>query len=134
DEPAPPPGCAAPGHYLYDPDPAVVRAGLVTDLAHRLSAWQLDAEIAYLSGDAVAQTPFARTFVIEEFLPFHAGRLRHLLRARDVGRLHVQRRGSAVDPDALLRQLKLRGDQTRTLVLTRLQGRPWALVASPSDQ
>src|SRR5262249_31834837 len=83
-QPAPPTGCAAPGRFLYDPDPAVIRAGLVTDLAHSLQAWQLDAEIAYLSG-AVERTPFARTYLVEESLPFHLGRLRELLRARDVG-------------------------------------------------
>jgi hypothetical protein len=131
DEPAPSPGCAAPGRYLYDPDPAVIRAGLVTDLARSLGAWQLDDQIAYLSGDAVLQTPFARTYLIEESLPFHLGRLRDLLRARGVGSVSVQRRGSAVEPEELVRKLKLRGDGSRTLVLTRLQGRPWALVVTP---
>jgi SAM-dependent methyltransferase len=130
DEPAPSPGCAAPGRYLYDPDPAVIRAGLVTDLAHLLQARQLDAEIAYLSG-AVERTPFARTYLVEESLPFHLGRLRELLRARGVGKVNVQRRGSAVDPDELVRKLKLRGEQTRTVILTRFEGRPWTLVTVP---
>jgi SAM-dependent methyltransferase len=129
DMPAPSPGCAAPGRYLYDPDPAVVRAALVTDLAHLLQARQLDAEIAYLSGDAVERTPFARTYVVEESLPFHLGRLRELLRARGVGRVSVQRRGSPVDPDELVRKLKLRGEESRTIILTRFEGRPWVVVA-----
>jgi len=132
DEPAPSPRCSAPGRYLYDPDPAVIRAGLVTDLGRSLGAWQLDTEIAYLSGDAMQQTPLARAYRVEESLPFHLGRLRELLRERGVGSVSVQRRGSAVEPEELVRKLKLRGDETRTLVLTRTQGRPWALVVAPA--
>jgi hypothetical protein len=130
DEPAASPGCAPPGRYLYDPDPAVVRAGLVTDLAGSIGAWQLDAEIAYLSGDALAPTPFARAYAVEESLPFNLSRLRELLRARGVGAVQVRRRGSAVDPEELIRKLKLRGGQTRTLVLTRVEGRPWVLLTA----
>lgn len=130
--PAPSPGCAPPGRYLYDPDPAVIRAGLVTDLAHSIGAWQLDAEIAYLSSDVLVQTPFGRTYVVEESLPFHLAQLRQLLRVRGVGTVQVQRRGSAVVPEELIRKLKLRGDETRTLILTRAEGRPWVLVAVPA--
>src|SRR5262249_4901581 len=83
------------GRYLYDPDPAVVRAGLVTDLARSLAAWQFDEEIAYLSADALQPTPLARALLVEESLPFHLGRLRELLRSRGVGVLNVWRRGSA---------------------------------------
>jgi hypothetical protein len=129
--PAAAPGCGPVGRFLYDPDPAVVRAGLVTDLAGLLGARQLDPTIAYLTADRRVQTPFARTHIVEDALPFHLGRLRDLLRRRGVGRVQVQRRGSAVDPDELTRKLRLAGTARRTLVLTRVQGRPWVVVADP---
>jgi hypothetical protein len=55
--------------------------------------------------------------------------LRELLRARNVGRVTIIKRGSAVDVDALRKQLKLRGDEHRVVILTRVAGRPYALVA-----
>src|SRR5262249_5453599 len=70
-----PQGCAAPGRSFYDPAPAVVRAGLVSDLARSLGVWQIDHEIAYLSADTHVPTPFARVLLVEESLPFHLGQL-----------------------------------------------------------
>jgi hypothetical protein len=121
----------APGAYLYDPDPAVVRAGLVSDLAVLLGARPLDADIAYLTADAAVATPLARCFAVEAALPFHLRRLQECLRQRNVGRVSVSRRGSPVEPDALLRKLKLAGDETRGVVLTRVAGRPYALLTRP---
>ncbi len=51
-----------PGAYLYEPDPAVLRAGLVQTLGGQLDAWQIDADIAYLSSDRLVETPFARAW------------------------------------------------------------------------
>ena len=39
------------GRWIVDPDGAVVRAGLVRHYAARHRLWQLDPDIAYLSGD-----------------------------------------------------------------------------------
>ncbi|MGO9506979.1 MAG: class I SAM-dependent methyltransferase, partial [Mycobacterium sp.] len=39
------------GRWIVDPDGAVVRAGLVRHYAARHGLWQLDPDIAYLSGD-----------------------------------------------------------------------------------
>ena len=41
----------AAGRWIVDPDGAVVRAGLVRHFAARYGLWQLDPNIAYLSGD-----------------------------------------------------------------------------------
>ncbi len=120
--------------YVYDPDPAVLRAGLVTLLAERLAAHQLDPEIAYLTSDTLSATPFAESFRIEEALPFQLKRLRERLRALRVGRLTVKRRGSALDPDILVRQLRLSGPESRVLFLTRVAGCPYALIATARER
>jgi hypothetical protein len=129
---APAPGCGPVERFVYDPDPAIVRAGLVTDLAHLLGAHLLDERIAYLSCPQRVDTPFARLHVVEEALPFHLGRLRDLLRQHRVGQVQVQRRGSPVDPAELTRKLRLSGSARRTLLLTQVQGRPWVVVAYPA--
>jgi hypothetical protein len=131
DTPAPAPPPSLPGTYLYEPDPAVLRAGLVSDLALRLDAAPLDPNIAYLTADRTIDTRFARCFVIEAAMPFHLRRLQEYLRQRGVGRVMVSRRGSPIEPDELIRKLKLTGSEVRTVVLTQVQGRPYALVVRP---
>jgi hypothetical protein len=127
----PAPRISGPGRYLHEPDPAVLRAGLVTLLAEQLDAWQLDAEIAYLTSDRPTPTPFARLFQIEEALPFHLKHLRDRLRRLNVGQLVIKKRGSAIDPNALYKQLKLAGTESRILFLTRVSGKPFALICQP---
>lgn len=125
---APPAPLAEPLAYLYEPDPAVIRAHLVADLAQRLGAAQLDRQIAYLTGDELIATPFARCWRVLEWLPFGLKRLRARLRALGAGTVTVKKRGSPLDTDALARQLS--GDGTRALVvvLTNVAGRPAALI------
>ena len=118
----------APLAYLYEPDPAVLRAGLVTTLAARLNARQIDPSIGYLTSDTLTPTPFARAFAIEAALPFQLKRLRAALRARGVGQLTVKKRGSPLEPEALIRQLKLSGPESRIVFLTQVSGKPYALI------
>jgi hypothetical protein len=118
-----------PDAFLYEPDPAVLRAGLVTTLAARLGAHQLDADIAYLSAPRLIATPFARAYAVEDALPFQLKRLRARLRALRVGRVTVKKRGSPLEPEALIHQLRLEGPEERVVVLTQVAGKAWALIA-----
>jgi hypothetical protein len=42
----------------------------------------------------------------------------------------VKKRGSAVEPEVLRRQLRLRGDEEATVVLTRVAGAPTVLLVT----
>ena len=99
--------CAPAGRWIVDPDGAVVRAGLVRHYAARHGLWQLDPDIAYLSGDRLP--PGVRGFEVLEQLAFDERRLRQALSALDCGALEILVRGVDVDPDALRRRLRLRG-------------------------
>jgi SAM-dependent methyltransferase len=118
-----------PRAVLYEPDPSLLRAGLVRQLAARLGAARIDPEIAYLTAGEFHPTPWARAYRIEEAMPFGLKRLRQWLRARGVGRVTVKKRGSPLEPDDLERQLKLRGEESRILFLTKVGGKPYVLIA-----
>lgn len=120
--------------YLYEPDPAVIRAGLVTGLATRIGAAQLDRQIAYLTASHFVETPFAQTWRINEWFPFNLKRLRSRLRELDAGTVTVKKRGSPLDTDTLARQLSGNGAQPRIVVLTRCEDRPVALLVEPVDR
>ncbi|SBT51302.1 THUMP-like domain-containing protein [Micromonospora narathiwatensis] len=117
--------------FLYDPDPAVVRAHLVAELATELGATLADPSIAYLYADTPVATPFARCLEVTDVLPFSLKRLRALLRERRVGRVEILKRGSALEPERLRRDLRLGGDAAASLVLTRVAGAPTVLVCRP---
>jgi len=119
------------GAYVFDPDPAVVRSHLVAEFAETVGGRLGDPEIAYVYADDPVDTPFGRRLEITDVLQFSLKRLRALLRERGVGRLEIRKRGSALEPDQLRRDLRLSGSEAASLVLTRVAGAPTALLCRP---
>ncbi len=117
---APPVG--PPRRYLYEPDGAVIRSGLVAAVVMQVGGTLLDPTIAYITSDAEVRTPFARVWPVVDTLPFGLKRLRAYLRERGIGQVVVKKRGSPLEPDALTHDLRLSGPHTATLFLTRVSG------------
>ncbi len=119
------------GEFLYEPDGAVIRAGLVTAVAAGVHGGLLDPKIAYVTSDESFRSPFARGYQVLEELPYREKPLRAALRQRGVGRLTIKKRGVGVEPSALRKRLELRGDDEATIVLTRVAGEGTCLLVAP---
>jgi hypothetical protein len=122
------------GRWIIDPDGAVVRAGLVRHYAARHGLWQLDPDIAYLSGDQLPDG--VRGFEVLEQLSYSERRLRQALSSRDIGAAEILVRGVDVNPDELRSRLRLRGSQSISIVVTRIgsgaASRATAFICHPS--
>lgn len=118
--------------WLHEPDPAVIRSGLVSLVAADLGATLVDPMIAYLTSGNAADSPWVRSYRVDDVLPFNLKKLKALLKARGVGRVVVKKRGSPIVPETLARQLKGSGRGTATVVVTRVAGEPTALVCDAS--
>lgn len=119
------------GRFLYEPDGAVIRSGLVTGVAAALDGGLLDAHIAYVTSDTEATTPFARGYEVLEQLPYHAKQLKAALRERGIGRLTIKKRGVDLVPEELRQRLALQGDAEATVVMTRVDGHGTTLLVRP---
>ena len=119
------------GAFLYEPDGAVIRAGLVGQVATMVDGRLLDRTIAYVTSDRPVRTPLATGYAVEDVFGFQLKALRTWLRDRKIGRLTIKKRGTAVEPDQLRRQLHLDGDNEATIVLTRVAGRQSVLAVRP---
>ncbi|MEX0428082.1 methyltransferase domain-containing protein [Nocardioides sp. DS6] len=119
------------GAFLYEPDGAVIRAGLVTAVAAGVQGGLLDEHIAYVTSDAAYTTPFAKGYRVIEELPYREKQLRAALRERRVGRLTIKKRGVAITPETLRRRLGLQGPEEATIVLTRVAGEGTCLRVEP---
>lgn len=127
-------GVAPAGRWIVDPDGAVVRSGLVRHYAARHGLWQLDPDIAYLSGDRLPDG--VRGFEVLDQLAFSERHLRQALSALGAGAVEIRVRGVEVDPDALRARLRLRGLAHTTVVIARLgsgaASRATAFICRPS--
>lgn len=116
--------------WLVEPDPAVIRAGLVSVLAERTTGHLLDPRIAYIACDAEPDAGgLGSTFAVLDEVPFGRKPMRAWLRSRGFGDVIIKKRGINVIPEELRTALRLRGDgPTATLVLTRTDAGPLALL------
>ncbi len=94
---------------LWEPDPAVIRAGLVAELAESLGAVLLDEHIAYLCGpeDHAPSNlaPMAHGYRVLEVRPFKPKALRRWAADEGVTSLEIKKRGVDVVPEQLRSQL-----------------------------
>jgi hypothetical protein len=101
-------------------------------VAADLGATLVDPTIAYLTSDEPTGSPWVSSYRVTEVLPFGVKRLRARLRERGVGRVTVKKRGSAIEPETLARQLRGPGDQHAVVVVTRVAGAPTVLICDPA--
>ena len=91
----------------------------------------MDRTIAYVTSDHLVEDPTSHAYRVVDVMPFGLKRLRTALRERGVGRLTIKKRGTAVVPEQLRKQLDLRGDAEATIVLTRIAGAQQVIVVEP---
>jgi hypothetical protein len=118
-----------PAGWLLEPDPAVIRAGLVGNLARELGTWAVDLHLAYLAAAGPAETPFAATYRVARPEPFSGKALAARLREMGAGDVVLKTRGAAVEPERMRQQLRAVLKQGRpgcrpVVFITRLGGRP----------
>lgn len=116
------------GSYLYDPDPAVVRAGLVDALAEKFGLYRLDAVEEYLTSDARVSSPFVRRYVVKETTSPDEKKLRRRLRELNIGPLEIKSRRLPINHETSRQRLRPGGDDPATVVFAYIAGRSRAIL------
>jgi len=106
------------GRFVFEPEPAVLAAGLTGHLAAECRLQALAAGVAYLTSDEAQQHGLLQAFEVVEVLPLDMKRLRGIVRERRIGNLEIKLRNLRHDPAAVRRELRPQGDEQATLLLT----------------
>jgi hypothetical protein len=120
------------GSWLYEPDRAVIRAGLTGALTSAVDGFELDSGVGYVTSERCVDVGYARRFAVTESMPLNVKALRAWLRDRDVGRVTIKKRGVVLNADELRRQLRLSGSAEMILVLTRVKNQQVCLAVRPA--
>lgn len=115
-------GLPAPGGWLWEPDPAIIRAHVVSEFGERIGATMVDPRLAYL---AVAEprsrpdtnvpitdtelTNCARTWQVVYSGPYRPAPLRELCADLGITRIDVTGRGRTLPAERVARELRLPG-------------------------
>lgn len=116
--------------YLYEPDPAVVRAGLVDLLADRFGLFRLDDDEEYLTGDARIDSPFLSVFEAHDELPNNERTIRRYFRERTFGSVEIKSRRIPVKVEDLRRKLPLADGEMATIIFARIGGKSRVVIAT----
>lgn len=120
---------AEPRRYVLDPDPAVVRSGLLDGVCERLQLQRLDAEEEYLTADEVPASSFVTAFEVEAVLSGNQKQLRQHLRKSPGQYYEIKCRRVPLDAAALARKLPAGGSDPKVVFFMRVQGKTRIVVA-----
>ena len=122
------PDIAKAGAYLYEPDPALIRSGLLGRKAAALGMKLLHDEVAYMTADNRIDDPFFSVFRIIRRMAFNLKKLSQELNKMDIGTLTVKKRCFPMLPEEVISKLNLKGSQAATVILTKEMGRNAAFI------
>jgi SAM-dependent methyltransferase len=125
----PPVGELAAGVVLYEPDPAVIRAGALAALCARVEGHLLAPDIAYIVAPTLRAEPLAQAFAIDEVHRFSLKLLNQRLIAHGIGQVELLKRGFPQEPESLRPRLRLTpGGAPGVVIFTRRNDEHWMLI------
>jgi hypothetical protein len=119
----------APSRWIYDPDPALLRSGLLEGFAAAHGLERCAPGVDYLGSGSRVESPFLAAFEVEEVFPLDLKSLRRVVHARGLGPLEIKTRGVNLRPEAVRARLQPPGPNPATLLLFGGGGPARAVVA-----
>ena len=112
------------GPWVFDPDPALVRSGLLDGFAESHGLARIRPGVDLLTGSELLKTPFLSPFEVLEVLPLDLRVLKREVAARGLGPLEIKTRGLETTPEAYRARLRAEGSQPATLLLIAGRNEP----------
>jgi THUMP domain-like len=119
------------GRYVYEPDNALIRSGLIAEFSEPVGLTLIAPDIAYLSSDTRIHSPWMKGYEVIDDLVFDRKKLKAYVRENNIGILEIKKRGSDISPEELRKQLAPKGEGAATLIVTRVGDAHRVLVAQP---
>lgn len=119
----------AAAEYIFDPDPAIVRSGLIDVMAEQFSMQRLDAEEEYLTAAEYVSSGFVTGFRIEAVLSGNVRELKQYLRSNPSTHYEIKCRRIPTNADSIRRQLPTGSAAPRVIFFARISGRAAIVVA-----
>lgn len=107
------------GSWFYDPDPAIVKSRLSTEVAARLGLSFLNDRVDYMTSQEMVSRFPGRAFRVLEAIPWSRRRLGAYLRSRRIDRAVVARRDFPMTPEQIREMLGLGEGAEEYLFFTR---------------
>lgn len=104
--------------FLYEPDPAYIKARLIDTLAQYYDLAQIHPKIAYLTGEEKLRTPVLKTFEVMRVTGTEPAEINLTLGELGIGRVDFKARGVSVDMKGIHKRIIGKGRRRGLVVFT----------------
>lgn len=118
-----------PQEFVFDPDPSIVRSGLLDVLAERLKLMRLDDAEEYLTGGQMLKSPWVQPFRVLEVIPNNDREVRAACRKLDFASVEIKCRHVPIAVEQVRRKLPLEGSRPGVLIFARVLGKVNVIAA-----
>lgn len=105
--------------YLFEPDPAIIRARLVQELGSKIGYNLIDSKLALLTGSQILLSDFGKTYEVEEIMKYDLKRVRKFIRENEIGELIIKTRGFPESVEKFRKKIKLKGKNSVIMFILR---------------
>lgn len=107
------------GQYIFEPDPAIIRAGLVQECGAEIGYQMIDEKLALLSGSKFVQSELGKCFKVKGVISYKLKELQKYCREKEIGELVIKTRGFPDMVEDFRKKLKLKGKNKEILFIVR---------------
>ena len=117
--------------YIYEPDNGLIISHLIGNLAGELELNAISPGIAYLSSKDLVNSAWLKGYKLIDNLSFDRKKLKTYLKERNIGIIEIKKRGADISPEQLRKELNPKGNNSATLIVTRVRDQHRVLVVEP---
>ncbi len=106
--------------FLFEPDAAIIRSGLVKQLGYKFGYNLIDKNLALLTSDNSNQNRFVKTYKVIDVFNYNLKILKRYLKDKNIGILEIKTRGFSQTVEEFRKKLKLRGNKKATMFILKM--------------
>jgi len=117
------------GKFLYEPDPAVIKAHLINQLATIVDCDIIHPRIAYLTSNKFIKSPWLRSYRILDTCSIDIPAIKKKLEEYEINKVDCKARGLTLDLHAIQKQLRSPGDGRGLVIFTWVSNQKTAIIS-----
>ncbi|MHA1932135.1 MAG: hypothetical protein ACW96X_06320 [Promethearchaeota archaeon] len=122
-----------PKKYLYEPDPAFIKAHLISDIAEKYNLHQIHEKIAYMTSDSNIETPIMKSYQVLAFKKLDYSVINKTLINLNLGSIDFKARGVSIDLKTIHNFIRGIGKQKGLVIFTKVLNKPYAIICKYSQ-
>lgn len=118
--------------YVYEADAALERGSLLGAFAREHGLRPIHPAVGVLTGESAIDSPWLTRFEVIDAMPWRSKAVKKRLRELNAGIVAVKTRAKVVEPDALQKDLRGKGDRELVVFVLKLGAKATAIIGERS--